>query len=189
MCPGQHRIDASHLRVESIVGHRADLDGTEPSSQHTAQLSPQSHRLIVTGNRLAVADIHFLHGLGQVRVDVGGDDDDGAEKIALAAFINPHMGLAGLGVQHLIVADHDALEDIGFQDKRDEFFSTLALNQAFTAGVEVDAAVVTAHRDAGVGDRRLAVVSHAEDFCQLGLLGRGELKGKGSFLCHDRNIP
>ena len=152
VAPGENAVDVFHAGVHAVVGFGAEGDDGVFAVELFTDCRGKLQGDAVAGDAFAVFGAYFLQDFDGFGVGVDCGDDERAEEVAFAAFVNPHVGLNAFGVVDGFVAEAGFAGHFGFEGEGDPFFSAFALNEAFARVVEVDAAVFGADGDAGVGD-------------------------------------
>ncbi len=184
MPPGQQVVDAPHLRIQPVVSRIANGHNGEARAQQFADVAGHLKRLAVGGDGLAVAHAHFTKGMHQAFIYIGGRNDHGSKEITFSAFVNAHVRLNRLGIQQILIAQLDVLENLRFQPERHPLLRAPALHQAFAALVEGDVAIGPLCRDQGVFHRHGPVIPGPQQLDQSLLLGFIQLEGVRIFFHH-----
>ena len=143
---------------------------------------------LAVGDGLGVADAEVGEAFAGGFVDEGGDGDEGAEDVALAAFVGAHVGGVEGGVEGLLVAEGGGLEDERFEGEEDEVLRLLALHDELAGGVEHDGELRPTERQRGVGGLDAPKRAHAGgDVLKRPRLLGGEGVGEQG-LVHGRHV-
>ena len=174
VAPGQEAVDVGDLGVEPVVRRRAEEDdGDVLAAEELADLGGELLDLPV-GDGLGVAHAQVGEGLAGGLVDEGRAGDEGAEDVALAAFVGAHVGGVERGVEGLFVAEGGLLEHQRLEREEDEVLRLLALHHQLARGVEHDGELGALERERGVGRLHAPQRAHAGGDLpeRLGLPGR-----------------
>ncbi len=139
----------------------------------------ENEDLPVGGDRLAVADPSLHPGANGISVGDDGGGNEGAEKIALAAFVDPGVEFKPFGVVDLVVAEAGVEGDLGLENVGHKVLGAGTLNDAFSAFVSGYVDAVALEGEAGVGDLGLEPFPAFETGLQFVHLGIVEIDGVG----------
>ena len=150
----------------------------------------RSRMRLIGGNAFAVRDPDLLELPREIAVHVNSGDDERAEEVALAAFVDAEVRLEHFGIEHLLVAELGFAENVRLQAKAHKVFGAPALNHRFrTFFVNGDRQLVLLRKVERVGTRFELVSFLPQQELQFrGLRGRQRsiVKGDG-FVGHGTN--
>lgn len=177
MTPGEDAVDVFHGAVHAVVGFGPKGDDGVFAVELFANFRGELKGDAVAGDAFTVFCADFLKDFDGFCIGVDGGDDERAEEVAFAGFVDAHVGLDAFGVVDGFVAEAGFAGDFGLKSKGDPVFGAFALNKTFSGVVQVDAAVFGGDSDLGVGDFDEGVfgmIEQGDEFC---LLFVGELDG------------
>jgi hypothetical protein len=184
VAPGEQAVEVANLGEEGVVAFGADgHDALRRAGAPDA--FGQVADAFVGRDALAVGDAEVLKVPGDLAVHIDAGDDEGAEEVALAAFIDAEMRFIHLRVEHFLVAELGLAENVGFETELDKFLRAFALDHRLGAFfVNRDGQFVLLGEIERVGARFKFITLRAQEFAQLRGLLRGErriVQGDGFF--------
>jgi hypothetical protein len=121
VAPGEEPVEVAKLDVELVVFlGRDDDDVAAVERDEVLDRVGEIERLLVAGDLLAVLHAEIEQAARQVAVDEDARDDQRAEEVALAAFVDAEVGLEHLGVVDLVVAELRLADDFRLDGELDE---------------------------------------------------------------------
>ncbi len=166
--------------VQFVVALGADGDDGGGDAGDGADFRGEFADAFGAADALGVHDAGVHEGAGDGGVGIGPGDDERAEVVALAAFIDAEMGGEHFGIVQFLVAEPGFAEDFGFEDEADEVLGFLALNEHLGAFfVHRDVELALAGGVEGVGLLFEIETVPCQRLPQQAGLGGGERRGVG----------
>lgn len=188
MAPGEEAVEVADFFVERVVFIGGNDDDLADEAGGVADNFGEFADLGVGADGLAVADAGVAKMAGAVFIRVGAGDDEGSEKVTLAAFVDAEVRGEAFGVVEFLVAEAGFAENFGFEGKLDELFGFLALDDGFGAFfVNGDGEAGLLGEADGVGARREFEALLEEKAVQLFRLIGGQGHGVGAERRHRMN--
>jgi len=172
MPPGEQAVDVANFFVQLVVAGRPD-DNLGKGRTTAADGFCQRPNFGVGCNPLAVLNPQLPKRAGQIRIHINSGNNQRAEKISLARFVDSKMGSEPLWLQNLLVAESHLTQNLRLQNKGNKIFQTFSLQDrlgAFFVHRHVQLFLAGGEESIRFGfERKSACFQHLPEFA--GLIG------------------